>query len=225
MKKRIFIVALAVCLIATIGFGTLAYFQSNKYLTNYFAVAGVDDPTDPDVTISPDALFSITLDETDITKNDKSRTESGNTYTGILPGDTLIKDPTVTNTGKYDAWVRVKVEVSDFTAWQTACAKHGITNLTDIFKGHEESEWLQGQIDFVEDKQNDTATFVYYYYDKVKPGDSVRLFESITIPAAFDVKDMASLATFQLKITGEAIQAANTGDNAKDAFRNFWKDN
>ena len=221
MKKRILIVALVVCLIAIVGFGSLAYFQSSKNLTNYFAVAGIIDPTDPEETIDPEDLFSIKLDEQVI--GGTTRTEDGNTYTGILPGDTLTKDPTVTNTGKYDAWVRVKVEVSDYTAWAAACRKHSITDLAAIFNEHDATVWSQGQQDFALNQENDTATFVYYYNTAVKPGDSVTLFESITIPAVFDIDDMVSLSTFQIKITGEAIQAANTGTDPKTAFRTYWE--
>jgi len=224
MKKRVITVALVLCMVAIIGFGSLAYFQTGKDLTNYFAVAGIIDPEDPDEIIDPNDLFSIRLDE--INMNTQTgfgdRTEEGNTYTGILPGDTLTKDPTVTNTGKYDAWVRVKVEVSDFAAWKAACEKHGITDLAAIFNGHDAKAWSRGQADEVLDTENDTYTFVYYYNDKVAPGGKVTLFQSVTIPAEFDIDDMVSLATFQFKITGEAIQVANTGNNAKDAFRNFW---
>lgn len=222
MKKRTFTVALVLCLVAIIGFGSLAYFQSTKSLTNYFAVAGITDPTSPDETIDPDDLFSIKLDETDITKDDDSRTESGNTYAGILPGDTLTKDPTVTNTGKYDAWVRVKVTVTDAADWQTACAKHQITDLADIFNGYDATAWDREKAEDVVDTENNTITYTYYYKTKVAPNGTATLFDSITIPADFDVNDMASLSTFQLTIVGEAIQATNTGDTAQEAF-DLWK--
>ena len=220
MKKRVFTVALVICLVAIIGFGSLAYFQTSTNLTNFFAVAGVTDPTDPNATINPDELFSIRLDEINI--DGTSRTEVGNTYTGILPGDTLKKDPTVTNTGKYDTWVRVKVEVTDFTAWTAACEKHGITDLADIFNGYVPAEWDREKAEDVYNSTADTMTYTYYYKTKVAPEGQAKLFDSITIPVVFDIDDMASLATFQLKVTGEAIQAANTGDTAQEAFHDFW---
>ena len=222
MKKRTFTVALIICLVAIIGFSSLAYFQSSKSMTNYFAVAGIQDPTDPNETINPADLFSIKLDEIDITGT-SDRTEDGNIYAGILPGDTLAKDPTVTNTGKYDAWVRVKVTVTDYKAWAAACTKHGITDLADIFNGHDATKWERGIADESPNESADEYTFVYYYKAEVPAGGTAKLFDSITIPAEFDIDDMVSLATFQLKVTGEAIQVANTGATAKDAFRNFWE--
>lgn len=224
MKKRTFILAVIVCLVAMIGVGSLAYFQSSKNLTNYFAVAGIQDPTDPSETIDPESLFSIKLDETNINvmTGFGDRTETGNIYTGILPGDTLVKDPTVTNTGKYDAWVRVKVTVTDAADWQTVCAKHGITDLSTIFNGFDGKLWDRELVEDVIDTENNTITYTYYFKTKVAPGEQATLFESITIPAQFDVNDMAALSTFQLNIVGEAIQAANTGDTAQEAFK-LWK--
>lgn len=220
MKKRVFTVALVLCLVAIIGFGSLAYFQTSKNLTNYFAVAGIVDPTDPDETIDPNDLFSIRLDEQVIGGTD--RTEEGNTYTGILPGDTLKKDPTVTNTGKYEAWVRVKVTVTDAAAWKAACEKHQIENLEEIFGGYEADKWDREIAEDVYDQTADTLTYTYYYKAKVPANGKATLFESVTIPAVFDIDDMVSLATFQIKVTGEAIQAANTGDTPQKAFADFW---
>lgn len=220
MKKRILVIALAVCLVAIIGLGSLAYFQASKNLTNFFAVAGVEDPTDPNATIDPDELFSIKLDEKDITVKD-GRTEEGNVYTDLLPGMTLEKDPTVTNTGKYDAWVRVKVTFNDAADWSKVCQKHGIKELPSLLNGYEAKNWIYASDETVKDTANNTITYVCYYKSPVPAGESVTLFKSITIPAEFDVEDMASLATFQIKVTGEAIQAANTGASAQEAFELF----
>ncbi len=218
MKKRIFILALVVCMVAIVGLGSLAYFQSSKNLTNYFAVAGIKDPTDPGETIDPDELFSIKLDEQDILG--EGRTETGNIYAGIMPGDTLTKDPTVTNTGMYDAWVRVKVTVTDAADWTAVCAKHGITDLATIFNGYVPADWDR---EISEDVvANDTITYTYYYKNAVAPDGTAKLFDSLTIPEVLDVNDMAALSTFQLKIVGEAIQAANTGDSAQEAF-SLWE--
>lgn len=224
MKKRTFAVALIICLVAIIGFGSLAYFQASKNLTNYFAVAGVADPTDPDATIDPDDLFSIRLDEKNLDiMTGTARTEEGNVYKDILPGDKLEKDPTVTNTGKYDAWVRVKVTVTDAADWMEVCAKdhNKIADLSTIFIGFDDTKWDREIAEDVIDTVNDTITYTYYYKDEVAPGEKVTLFTHVIIPETLTVDDMAALATFQLQITGEAIQAANTGATAQEAFANF----
>ncbi len=222
MKKRVFIVALAICLIATISLGTLAYFTDAKFLTNYFAVAGIEDPTDPDETINPDDLFSMKLDETDIA-NSGQRTEAGNTYTDIMPGSVLVKDPTVTNTGKYDQWVRVIVTITDATDWMAVCAEehNAITDLTNIFAGHDETKWTVDKDAIAYDAEADTLTYTYYLNNKLAPEASVTLFSQVTIPVTFTVEDMAALSTFQMIIRSEAIQADNNGATAMEGFENF----
>ena len=99
------------------------------------------------------------------------------------------------------------------------CGKHGITDLTNIFNGYQADKWDR---EIAEDKlENNTLTYTFYYKTKLAPNGEATLFESVTIPSVFDVDDMSKLATFQLKITGEAIQAANTGDTAQKAFEKF----
>lgn len=220
MKKRAFAVALVVCLIAVLGFGTLAYFQASGDLLNKFFVAGYD-PNNPDVPVDPETLFSIKVDEEDILNG--GRTEDGNTYTDLMPGMTLKKDPTITNTGKYDAYVRVIITVTNANAWQTACAKHGITDLADIFNGYVDADWTRDPAEDKADATADTITYTYYYNASVAPGASATLFDSLTIPEQFDVYDMSSLTKWELQIVGEAIQSKNIeAANAQEAF-GLWK--
>ena len=216
MKKKLLITAALICVIALLGVGTFAYFQSQKNLTNYFAVAGVSDIYDDDATVNANQLFSIRLDES--VYQAAGRTEEGNVYKDILPGDLLAKDPTVTNTGKYDAWVRVKLAVSDAAAWQAACQKHGITDLTTIFGGFDSTAWTRYDAPAV---ANDTITYVFYLNAELAPEAQAVLFETFTVPGAFDSDDLSSLATFNIEITAEAIQVRNTADNAVEAFQKW----
>lgn len=213
MKRRLLIVAALVCVVALLGVGTFAYFQSQKNLTNYFAVAGVSDVYDDDATVNANELFSIRLDEA--VYQGSGRTETGNVYKDILPGDLLAKDPTVTNTGKYDAWVRINVKISDAAAWQSACVKHGIADVTEIIGGLDAAKWTVAGAPTV---QNDAMTYVFYLNAPLAPNAQAVLFEDLTVPGDFDSDDLSSLATFNIELTAEAIQVRNTADNAKDAF-------
>ena len=47
-KKKVFVVAVAVCLIAILSLSSLAWFSDADEVTNKFMVATSDDPTDPD---------------------------------------------------------------------------------------------------------------------------------------------------------------------------------
>ena len=112
MKKKILATMLCVAMmaIAIVG-GTMAYFTDTKTQTNTFTVGNV----------------SIKLDEakvekvTDSTKDtygdlvaltDGSRTEDNQDYGKLYPGQNIVKDPTITNTGSEDAYIAAKITVT-----------------------------------------------------------------------------------------------------------------
>jgi len=209
-KNRILAMALVLCLVAIIGFGSLAYFTADAKVTNTFKTTTSNDPNA--------VLFALDLYET---SNDTAggTTNTGNTYSDIIPGGEVNKDPTVKNTGLYPQWVRMKITVSNANEWKTACAKHGITDLATIF-GDFNPLWDREEI--TEDTAANTLTYVYYLNDILKPGDTSTIFKTVTIPAAFTVEDMNGLKEFTLEIVAEAIQSEHTGDSAQEAFADCW---
>lgn len=212
MKRKTLIAAVAICLAAILTLGTLAFFSDDDAITNKFMVTDSDQITDPD------DLFSVDVTETD---KDGNPTDKGLVYDDIKPGDELKKDPTITNTGKYDQWMRVKVTVSNAKNWMDACEKHNITDLTTIFGGFVAADWTR--IDEpVYDAENDTLTYTFYYNAVLAPEASATLFKTVTIPSAFTVEDMVALKSFELSVLAEAIQAEHTGANAVEAFATCW---
>ena len=219
-KKKVFVVALAVSLIAIISMGTLAWFNATADVTNKFMVTDSEQ--------DPDKIFSVELYETKVDEAGKpvtpyEKTYDGNTYKNIAPNAMLTKDPTVDNTGKYDQWIRVKVTLTNATNWINALQANRITQLEDIFIGYEGDLWQSEGNENPVPNANDEVTFTYYLKDKLTPGeDPVSLFTAVHIPDAFDQEDMAKLHEFELKIVAEALQYDNTGDNCFQAFDNYW---
>jgi predicted ribosomally synthesized peptide with SipW-like signal peptide len=213
-RRKILAAAAAVCVAAVLSFGTIAYFTASDSVTNQFMVASYD----PDEPIDPDNQFSIRVYETD----EDGQTTTGKTYEGIVPGDALAKDPTVQNTGKYSQWVRMSVTVTNAEAWMEICARHGITDLTEMFGGYSEKIWTRYDAP-VYDSQEDTLTYVFYLDNVLKADETAVLFTTFTVPASLEVEDMVELAEFQILISADAIQSANTGASAKTAFDRCWE--
>ena len=220
-KKKVLLVAIAVCLIAILSMGTLAWFNANDVVTNTFKF----DDTDGDGT--PD--FKIDVFETDKNGNEVQ----GKEYTDIMPNAVLAKDPTVRNDGDYDMYARVIVTLSDANAWMKAAVKYNI--LTDATKDTVletmvdlNAKWVR--FDNVKyDATADTLTYVYYYNEVVGKdgGVSEKLFTKVTIPSALQTEDMAfGDDAFTIAISGDAIQSDNitvddddtNGNKAYDAF-------
>ena len=213
-KKKILVVALAFCLVAIASFGTLAWFNASDEVTNIFKVANSDDPNQV-----PD--FSIEILET---KQDGTQTSDGITYTGVLPGDDIPKDPTVKNTGDYDQWVRVAVTLDKAQGWSAA---GGTLKFKELFEGSTYGSVAQAATAaerwlLVSDTAtvvNDKATW-YLYLNRALPknGDE-KVFTNVNIPTVFTQEDMAFINNeFNISVKAEALQAKNTGTNAVSAF-------
>ena len=114
-KKKVFALALAVCLLATLSLGTLAWFTAEDEVTNNFYVG--DSTTDPDDVFGVDVWEEVDTDrdpETELEVVGKGdTTENTADYDLILPGEAMTKKPYLTNTGKHPQFARAIVTVSD----------------------------------------------------------------------------------------------------------------
>lgn len=195
MKKKTtaLCIAIALIVVAAIG-GTMAYFTDNETATNTFTMGKVD----------------IELTETEWVAP-----------TNAAPGIAYDKNPVVGNIGDNPAWIRVDVTLSDATAFKKAASKYGITDLSTIFSGHDESKWTRAGI--TEDATNGTLTYSYYYKTLLNPGYYTdHLFTAVTIPAAFNNADMAAIGdNFTITIQAHAIQDADGFNTVENAFSNY----
>ena len=219
-KKKVFVSALAVCLIAILSMGSLAWFNSSKEITNNFLVA-TDEEGTPDFSVDVWEHENDEDDEADADRDGStSITHAGNTYADILPGDTLAKDPTVENTGYYSQWIRVYVTFDEWSEIKKACEDQGIS--ADL------RTWLNVGSDWTaatdETKEvNNTIAYVYYYNDKLEKDATATVFTEVSIPGEFEQADMEYVSgDFYITIKAEALQADNTGDNAISAFATYW---
>ena len=212
-KRKVFAVALAVCLIATLSLGTLAWFSAADEVKNDFLVADSDDNT-------ADKIFSIDVWEQRDTNGDGDFNEAddkdyanGLKYEDILPGDELSKVAHVKNTGHYDQYVRVIVTISDATAWINAVGKEFV--IEDMFEGYDPSMWMQ--ID--KEIENDTVTYVLYAAETLESGEDIVLFNAVKIPESLTQAQAAAFkGGFSIDIKAQAVQTKNVGANAVEAF-------
>lgn len=206
-KRKVFVSALAICLVAIISMGTLAWFSDSDQVDNKFLIADSDDNTESDI-------FNIDVWEIDPDSND--REEVGHEYADVQPGDSLKKDVFVKNTGYYDQYVRVIVTISDAQAWLGAIPA-GVPAeqvATQIFKGLDLTKWdhiynnLSGMAD---PTQATELIYVLYYKDIVKSTDeAINVFDSIEIPTTLTKEQAAAFDNeFTIKVKAQAVQTAN----------------
>lgn len=209
-KQKVFALALAVCLIATLSMGSLAWFTDNDSVTNDFFIAGSEDE-------NPDDVFSVDVWE-DATPEDpdgEDKIQDGIEYPSILPGDDLYKEVNVENTGAYAQYIRTTVTVTDAHIWQAIHGEHFValdkiaTDLNPAFTTYS----------IVCDEVNDTLTYVLYYQNILAVDEVVTLFTNVAIPEMLNREQAAEMAGgFQINVVADAVQTENVGDNAVEAF-------
>ena len=203
-KKKVVVLALAVCLIATLSLGSLAWFTHSDSVTNDFFVAGSEDQ-------NPDGVFSVNVWETD---KDGVRHEDGIEYPAILPGDNLVKNVNIENTGAYEQYIRVTVTVSDARFWQDI---YGVvfvplneiaTDLNPAYEGY--------RVEY--NMAADTLTYVLHYNSILAVDEISNLFTNVHIPEEMTREQAYAMGTFSIKIVADAVQTANVGNSAAEAF-------
>lgn len=126
MKKKLTVVVTAVTLVALIAIGaTLAWFTDSKEVTNVVTMGNI----------------KITLEEPIFSEENEN-----NTITGVLPNQPIDKDPTITNVGNNDAYIRAKINYDGLSAEQAA----QVEALLNI----DEEAWVKGADG-------------YYYYQEI----------------------------------------------------------
>ena len=203
MKKKITALCLCVALLTVALVGvTYAYLTSSATVKNTFTVGNIQ----------------ITMDETDVTKTDGSRTNS-NAYT-IMPGAVLPKDPTVHNKGNNDAYIRATVKVD---SWANLCTTEFYPDYTYTLANDEYKNsllllvkelgegWSIEDFDLV-DYNTMSITFTLKYDKVLKAGeDTTAIFQNIYIPTTFGTRDAnGGYAVFEMDemvVEAQAIQA------------------
>lgn len=163
-KKKIttMVTAVAVCAMIAIG-GTLAWFTDKGEVTNVVTFGNVD----------------IKLEET---KNGALQ-EGGLTFDNVVPGDTLAKDPTITNISENQCYIRAKVT---FT---------GDSIIDGTALNIDSTKWKLCKDGY------------YYYKDALSKNGSAQLFTTVTIPTTLG--NSVAGKTFDIKVEAEAIQKDN----------------
>ena len=199
-KKKTFVLAVLVILVALISTSTLAWFSATDKVENDFLIAGSESG-------EADDIFSVDVYEF----IDGVRDEDGYEYENILPGANLSKDVFVENTGAYDQYVRVEVTISNKDAWLAAAAKYGF-EVTDCLVGYDPTLWAHVWNNLTEQPNAEDIVYVLYYIDELAKGEKINVFNSVKIPTQLTQEDAALFeGGFSINVVATAVQTENVG--------------
>lgn len=219
-KRKILALCLIVCLLATavVG-GTLAYFTDTDEQVNTFTAGKVD----------------ITLDEAVVEKDGNGnlvatndRTTDNQTYR-LYPAQTVTKDPTITVAADSEqayvaAVVTVKGDIHSLIGVEgydnidiTKLASGGlmadpaqqVTGWNNLPMVYETDKCVIYQ---AADKANNTWELYVFVKAAQNAGDAVTLFDTLTIPAAWDNAEMAKINGMTIEVKAYATQTNSFAD-------------
>ncbi len=188
-KKKLITTLGAFSLAATLTIGgTIAYLTDQKETVNKFTVGKV---------------------EIDLTEPNWKEDE----HQDLQPGETIKKDPLVTNTGVNDAYVYLEVQIpmaSVITADSSGNRENqGNAAEQELFTFNANSSWTQ----ISKTSANGNMIYVYSYNQILAPEESTApLFDTVTF--ANVIEGQIDLNTYDIPIEAFAIQTANTGDGS-----------
>ena len=149
-------------------------------------------------TDSDERTNTVTMGHVDITLTEEEEEIPGEglTFDNVMPGDTLDKTPIITlNDDSQDAYVRMKIDIEvTGGAITEADIEELRQGLTEDITGTD-TGWYLG------------ADGYYYYNQSLSAGEDVTFFDTVTIPGSW--KNNTADGSFTIKLTAEAIQAAN----------------
>ncbi len=201
-KSKVLITTLCAILLLTVSvLGTIAYLTSQDEVVNTFTIGKVN--------ISLDEA-AVNADGTEIAGAD--RVKENNYH--LIPGQTYVKDPTMTVKAKSeDSYVRILLTLNCANEFDAIYAPN-TADLTTIFNGYDAANWIYETVN--RDTAKNTITYEFRYKEIVTKSSTDTkldaLFDSITVPSAFDSKDMKSIANLKITVVGHAIQATGFAD-------------
>ena len=233
MKKRILTVALVVALLATCFGGTLAYLKDSEAQTNTF--------TTGNVLISLDEAVVEKNAEGNLVAKDEERTEDEQSY-HLFPAMTVTKDPTITvDAESENAWVAAKVIISGAALYDlipmdgsadliniNAVASGGLLAQSTIYGDYNGLAVFQNDNYAVYQVAEGNNTWTLYIFMKAEQAAKAEivLFDTLTIPAGWDNKEMALINGMNIDVQAFAVQVNGFADcytamttAFKDAFK------
>jgi len=226
MKKKIlaFVLCIAMLAIAVVG-GCLAYFTDTEAQTNVFTAGRVGIVLDEAI-VALDASGNLTA-----TGN---RTTDAQQEYELFPAQVVTKDPTITvDSDSEDVYLAAKVVVTEDNAGDLesliGTGYQGLLDITLLVSGGYVQTGasmkdynglgngvlpVYGDAAYSVYQQIENGAYVFYIFieDIKTAGDSVTLFDTLTIPADWDNAEMAKINGMEIEVKAFATQANGFAD-------------
>ena len=212
---------------------TFAYFSSTRQVTNTFTAGNVEIALS-EAAVKRDAQGNL-VEDSNADRIYGTANAKTNDYGRVYPGQTVYKDPTVTNTGDNPEWVAVKVTMTD-----------GAGDINSIigYPGYEEIDielllsggLLEEKVHFhtwngipdvglsdnyamIQKASVADGRYEFYFLmlKPLEPGKSVTIFDHINFDREWSNSDMQQLSDFTIHVQAFGVQTLDL-DSCFDAM-------
>ena len=221
MKKKVFIIALAVCLaVLSIAGSSIAYFTDTAEYTNVFTAGNVDITLTEAVAAKNATTGNIEIADA----SNRIDYNADTVYNPLFPKQVIAKDPVIKNVGSESAYVGAVITITNGNGTidevlSTAATAGKITCVTDFIKGLPATGVT---VTTVTDGENGPVIGfkIYVVYDAPLAKDnSVSVFTGMEIPKLWDNAEMAYVNGLQVKVEAYAVQTAGMTNGALAALQ------
>lgn len=184
MKRKLFFIAVIVICLSLTAYGTLAYYTAEQTAHNVITTGNV----------------KIVLND-EIKGGEK--TDNGWSIDGVMPSNSVEKIVSVTNTGKADAWVRLKVDLTITAAdgkeqLPTKMELPGGDGVIDLVSYTLGNKWAEHDDGFI------------YYNEILKKGETTpSLFQNDLVKFANEMDNAYQNCKVTITISAQAVQSDN----------------
>ncbi len=231
LKTQLFLSSiLLVVIIMLFVSTTVAYFSDRKQFTNIITSGNVEIVLS-EAAVKRDNIGNLVEDES--VPRITSYENGVHNYGRIYPSQIIHKDPTVHNRGTEEAWVAFKIKINDgvgnllnVLGYNINTNNHidihglfsgGFLSATSVKRG----TWNGFERTFynddfamiqIADPANDIFEFYFFVLKPLAVGDTVTVFDTMTIPASWNNADMQELANLRIDVEAFGVQTFNMPD-------------
>lgn len=225
--------------------GTLAYFTDSREDISVFTAGNVYI-TLTEAEVKADAVGNLVEDPSKdrIEGAELGAEETIKDYGKIYPGQTIYKDPTITNTGDNGAWIAAKVVVSDGRGdIHKLMGYYGVDfiDIEVLLHGGLLDEYIHvGAWNGIQnvchndnyamvqvaDRANGVYEFYFFMLKATQKGDEIVLFDTMSIVPEWDNAQMCELVDLKIKVQAFAVQTfgfESCFDAMKGAFATHFE--
>lgn len=216
MKKKIFVIALAACLLILSVAGTsVAYFTDTEQYTNTFTAGNVNIELS-EAKVIADTNGDLVADGTNrIVVN--GAVGITNDYGTIFPGQSIYKDPTIENIGSEAAYIGAIIKITNDDA--EADITDQLDEISDVTSFITDLSTTNATVKYKIDSTDGVITIYMVFTDAIANGASYKLFEGIKIPTTWNNAEMADCVGLNIVVNAYATQTKGFTSGAENAIQ------